>query len=331
MIWVGWPTPAAAGPVPPQLPSPQELAKLQSDMSATLNSVRAAQKQLDQVVRAYETAWSKMESLSAQIAATQAAIQALDSQLGVVRGSINARAASTYRSGPTGLMNVLMEARTYREFATAVDIIEAISSKDSETLNSVIQLRDKTAGLQAQLDAQRAEQQRTVGELERRQKQMQGSLRTLGKQYETAKAKFDDGKSGFVFPVKAPYSYVDSWGGARPGGRRHQGTDIFALKGTPVLAVVSGTLEQVGVNPLGGTKLWLRSPGDNWSYYYAHLNGYGPGVRNGAKVKKGQVLGYVGTTGNAVGTPPHLHFETHVPAGAATNPYPILKRVNPIK
>jgi len=329
--FVGWPTPAAAGPVPPQLPSPQELAKLQSDMSATLKRVRAAQNQLDQVVRSYEAARSKMESLSAQIAATQAAIQALDSQLGVVRGSINARAASTYRSGPTGLMNVLMEARTYREFATAVDIIEAISIKDSQTLRSMIDLREKTASLQAQLDAQRAEQQTTLGELERRQKQMQGSLRTLGKQYETVKAKFEDGKSGFVFPVKAPYSYVDSWGAPRAGWRRHQGTDIFALRGTPVLAVVNGTIEQLGDNPLGGIKLWLRSPRDNWSYYYAHLNGYGPGIRNGAKVKKGQVVGYVGTTGNAAGTPPHLHFETHIPAGAATNPYPILKRVNPIK
>jgi murein DD-endopeptidase MepM/ murein hydrolase activator NlpD len=328
---VGVPAPAQAGPMPPQLPSAQELAKLQSDMSSTLNSVRAAQKQLDQVVRSYETARNKMESLNAQISATQAAIQALDSQLGVVRGSINARAASTYRSGPTGLMNVLMEARTYREFSTAVDIIEAISSKDSQALKSFLGLREETARLQAQLDAQRAEQQKAVGELERRQKQMQGSLKTLGKQYESVKAKFEDGKSGFVFPVKAPYSYVDSWGAPRPGGRRHQGTDIFALKGTPVLAVVSGTIEQLGDNPLGGIKLWLRSPGDNWSYYYAHLNGYGPGIKNGTKVKKGQVLGYVGTTGNAAATPPHLHFETHVPASAATNPYPILKRVNPIK
>jgi murein DD-endopeptidase MepM/ murein hydrolase activator NlpD len=317
--------------MPPQLPSPQELAKLQADMSSSLSSVRAAQTQLDQIVRSYEAARGRMEALGNQIAATQARMQALDAQLGVVRGLINARAASTYRFGPTQLVNVLMEARSYREFATAVDIIEAVSSKDGQTLKAVLDLRAETASLQAQLDAQRAEQAKAVAELERRQKQMQGSLKGLAKQYEAIKSKFDNSKAGFVFPVRAPYSYVDSWLGPRPGGRKHMGTDIFALEGTPILAVVNGTIEQLGVNPLGGNKLWLRSPGDNWTYYYAHLKGYAPGVRNGAKVKKGQVIGYVGSTGNAEGTSPHLHFETHVPAGAAINPYPVLKRVNPIK
>jgi murein DD-endopeptidase MepM/ murein hydrolase activator NlpD len=317
--------------MPPQLPSPQELAKLQADMSSSLSSVRAAQTQLDQIVRSYEAARGRMEALGNQIAATQARMQALDAQLGVVRGLINARAASTYRFGPTQLVNVLMEARSYREFATAVDIIEAVSSKDGQTLKAVLDLRAETASLQAQLDAQRAEQAKAVAELERRQKQMQGSLKGLAKQYEAIKSKFDNSKAGFVFPVRAPYSYVDSWLGPRPGGRKHMGTDIFALEGTPILAVVNGTIEQLGVNPLGGNKLWLRSPGDNWTYYYAHLKGYAPGVRNGTKVKKGQVIGYVGSTGNAEGTSPHLHFETHVPAGAAINPYPVLKRVNPIK
>ncbi len=112
---------------------------------------------------------------------------------------------------------------------------------------------------------------------------------------------------------------------------RHEGTDIFALSGTPVVAVVDGVVEKVGTAPLGGIKLWLRSPGDNWTYYYAHLSGYGPGIANGARVKKGDVLGFVGNTGNARGTPPHLHFETHVPSGAPINPYPILLRVDVTK
>lgn len=110
----------------------------------------------------------------------------------------------------------------------------------------------------------------------------------------------------------------------------HEGTDIFALNGTPILAVVDGVLENVGTATLGGIKLWLRSPGDNWTYYYAHLASYAPGVVNGLRVKKGQVIGYVGNTGNARGTPPHLHFETHVPSGPPTNPYPILRRVDPL-
>ena len=108
-------------------------------------------------------------------------------------------------------------------------------------------------------------------------------------------------------------------------------SEINPIKALFWSAVVNGVIEQKGVNPLGGNKLWVRSPGDNWSYYYAHLAGYAPGIANGTRVKKGQVIGYVGNTGNARTTPPHLHFETHVPSGAAANPYPILKRVNLIK
>lgn len=300
-------------------------------MSSSLNGVRAAQNQLDNLVRSYETARSKMETLNTEITATQLGLQALETQLGSVRGSINARAASTYRTGPSKLVNVLMEARSYRQFSTAFDIIAAVTERDIQVLKDVTRVRDETMSLQAKLDAQRAEQQKAVALLEQKQKQMQGSLKTLGKQYEVIRARFDDGKSGFAFPVRAPYSYVDTWMGARAGGRKHLGVDIFALQGTPIYSVVNGTVEQLGVNPLGGNKLWVRSPGDNWTYYFAHLAGYAPGVRNGTRVKKGQLLGYVGTSGNAKGTPPHLHFETHVPAGAAINPYPILKRVNPIK
>lgn len=300
-------------------------------MSSSLAGVRSAQSELDTLVRSYEAAKGKLEVLSSQISATQAAIQALEAHIGSVKGAINARAASTYRSGPPEMINVLMEARSFRQFATAMDLIEAITERDVQIIKVVSQTRNDTLNLQAQLDAQKSEHQKTIDVLQHRQSQMQGSLRAVGQQYEAVKAKFENTKSGFQFPVRAPYSYVDTWLGPRAGGRKHMGVDIFALQGTPVYAVVSGTIEQLAFNALGGNKLWLRSPGDNWSYYYAHLAGYGPGIKNGARVKKGQVVGYVGTTGNARGTPPHLHFETHVPAGPATNPDPILQRVNPIR
>jgi murein DD-endopeptidase MepM/ murein hydrolase activator NlpD len=132
----------------------------------------------------------------------------------------------------------------------------------------------------------------------------------------------------FRFPVKPPYSYVDTFGAPRMEGtkyaHRHEGNDIFALEGTPLVACVTGTVFGVGVAPLGGNKLWLRGP-DGFTYYYAHLRGYAPAGRNGARVQAGTVLGYVGTTGNARGTPPHLHFEIHQPNGAAIDPYPTLR------
>ena len=212
-----------------------------------------------------------------------------------------------------------------------MDLFEEVSAADSETLKNVKALKEETARLKTELDAKKIAQQRAVENLKRRQRDMQGSLVSLAKQYEAVKTKLDSTKAGFAFPVKAPYSFVNTFLAPRAGYRKHEGVDIFAISGTPVLSVVNGVIEQKGVNGLGGNKLWVRSPSDNWSYYYAHLSGYASGISNGTRVRKGQVIGYVGNTGNAKTTPSHLHFETHVPSGAATNPYPILKRVNLIK
>lgn len=112
----------------------------------------------------------------------------------------------------------------------------------------------------------------------------------------------------------------DSWGNARSGGRAHQGIDIFAPRGTPVLAATDGMVTRVGVNALGGQVVWVVGPARQM-HYYAHLDRYGD-VRAGDLVKAGDVLGYVGTTGNARGTPPHLHYGIY--AGGAINPYPLL-------
>ena len=117
---------------------------------------------------------------------------------------------------------------------------------------------------------------------------------------------------GNVFPVYGPSSYTDTYGAARGdvSGGWHHGDDIFAPLGAPVLAVASGTVFSVGWNEVGGNRLWLRDGAGN-EYYYAHLSAYTPLARNGAVVNAGDVLGFVGNTGDAQGTPYHLHFEVH--------------------
>jgi murein DD-endopeptidase MepM/ murein hydrolase activator NlpD len=300
-------------------------------MSSSLTSVRAAQSELDNVVRDYQAARARSEELAAQVTEAEQREQALESQVGHLRGIINGRASETYRTGPGQLLNVLMNTRTYREFSIVMDLFEAVTSRDSEALGELSSLKAETAKVKTSLESKRAEHLRAVENLRSRQSEMAGRLTALGRHYEAVRTQLEDRKSGFIFPVRAPYSYVDTWGGPRSGGRRHQGVDIFAVRGTPVYAVVNGVVEKMGLNTLGGNRLWIRSSGDNWTYYYAHLNAYASGIRNGGRVKKGQVLGYVGTTGNAAGTPPHLHFQTHAPQGSAVNPYTVLKRVNPIQ
>lgn len=327
---VAFPTPAL-GAFPPQMPSPREAARLQAEVEASSGKLGAAQRELDRLVASFEAGQTALQTLQNEIAAAEARHAELEAQIAAVQGSINQRANSNYRSGPTQLLNVILGARTFRQLATAVDFFESVSTADSQALNTIRQLKDETARLKGDLDAKKVDQEQAVEALKRRQADMQGSLRSLARQYEAVKTRLDSSKAGFAFPVKAPYSFVDTYGAPRAGYRRHQGVDIFAVSGTPVLAVVNGVVEEKGVNGLGGNKLWIRSPGDNWRYYYAHLSGFAAGIGNGTRVKKGQVIGYVGNTGNARTTPPHLHFESHVPAGAATNPYPILRRVNLIK
>ena len=97
----------------------------------------------------------------------------------------------------------------------------------------------------------------------------------------------------------------------------HEGTDILAAAGTPLVACERGVITRMGTNVLGGITVWLRGE-SGVSYYYAHLSGFGPGVGAGIVVEPATVLGFVGNTGNAQGTPPHLHFEVHPHGGVAS-------------
>jgi len=117
----------------------------------------------------------------------------------------------------------------------------------------------------------------------------------------------------------------DSWGASRDGGkRRHKGIDIFAPKGREIIAVSDGYLSYIGVQPKGGNCLWLVTDA-GISFYYAHLDRWASGIYEGMEVKRGDLLGYVGNTGNALTTSPHLHFGV-VENDEAVNPYPPLPR-----
>jgi murein DD-endopeptidase MepM/ murein hydrolase activator NlpD len=127
-----------------------------------------------------------------------------------------------------------------------------------------------------------------------------------------------------VFPVSGRKSNVGGfWGDSRDGGSRlHKGIDIFAKKGTPVVAVCDGVISASENGGLGGKALWLKSEGHPWSAYYAHLDR--KAVHEGEHVHKGEVLGTVGNTGNARHTPSHLHFGIYKESGAV-NPLPYVK------
>lgn len=116
---------------------------------------------------------------------------------------------------------------------------------------------------------------------------------------------------------------TNTWHAARGNDRLHEGQDIFAPQGTPILSATEGYIVRIGENSLGGQTVWVMGAGGR-SYYYAHLDTYAPGIAVGDHVTNKAVLGYVGTTGNAAGTPPHLHFGVYN-SGSAINPLPLLE------
>lgn len=125
---------------------------------------------------------------------------------------------------------------------------------------------------------------------------------------------------------------ADTWGDSRgAGSRAHEAIDIMSPGGTPVVAAAPGRVEKLFESGDGGTTLYVRSADRRWSYYYAHLSGYAPGMREGLPVRTGTLLGYVGDTGNAGEGNTHLHFGVSRMRpgdrwwqGEPRNPYPLL-------
>ncbi len=142
------------------------------------------------------------------------------------------------------------------------------------------------------------------------------------------------GPAGLALPVVGVKvgELVDTFTAARGTGRRHDAIDIMAAEGTPVIAAADGTIEKLFFSHGGGgITIYERSTDPKWMYYYAHLSAYAPGLAEGQQVKRGQVIGRVGHTGDASPSGPHLHFAINSMApgerwwqGSPINPYPLL-------
>ena len=144
-----------------------------------------------------------------------------------------------------------------------------------------------------------------------------------------------DVAGGLVVPVQgiAAADLMDTYDDPRGSNRVHEALDIMAPAGTPVLATADGVVEKLFDSDNGGLTIYQFDPTETWCYYYAHLQRYAPGLAEGDHVKRGEVIGYVGSTGNASADAPHLHFgiyrlgeEKRWWKGAPVNPYPLLRR-----
>ncbi|GAB3515017.1 M23 family metallopeptidase [Pseudoxanthomonas daejeonensis] len=145
--------------------------------------------------------------------------------------------------------------------------------------------------------------------------------------------------SALLLPVQGigPAQLQDTFTDARSEGRLHDAIDIMAPAGTPVLAVADGSVEKLFDSQRGGLTIYQFEPDGRLAYYYAHLQRYADGLAEGQVIRRGQVIGYVGATGNADPAAPHLHFAIFVLGperrwweGTAVNPYPVLSGTAPL-
>ena len=293
-------------------------AQLKSAQLAA-NDALAASQAADMLLAQLETEQRKLQrSFEALHADESAAADRLVAQ----RQSMRIRAVAIYVSGPGD--PVIPVGDDIHEYGRRRVLVQALHAADRRTLDQYLEAKDAAGSdidsivdgledLNAKVIAARADSETKAAAL-------QNGLRGVG----TAGAVGPAAINGFAFPVGEPHNFISSFGFPRSGGRLHQGNDIFAPYGTPLFAAERGVVGKMGTDSLGGIKLWLTGESGT-SYYYAHLSAFALGVNNGSVVEAGDVVGFVGNTGNAIATPPHLHFEIHPGRGAAIDPYPILK------
>jgi murein DD-endopeptidase MepM/ murein hydrolase activator NlpD len=303
----------------------QVLAAMVMEISAELESAKVAlgELQVDFIEQqiAVDDLRSRLDAMGRQAQRNVAEAAAAERQL-------KDHTVEAFISGSSQEKLTLVRTSDPVQLGVARELLDSVVETDEEVV-------ERYEVAKASLDA---EQQRVSSELATAEDHLvdleQLITATITDAAETAQAlvAYQSGSQvyvkGFVFPVQGEVEFIDSWGYPRMTGTAsahwHQGTDIFAPRGTPLVAAESGELQRIGVASLGGNKLWVK--GDSGTeYYYAHLVAFAAGIHDGMRVNAGDVVGYVGDTGNARGTPPHLHFEVHPNGGDAVNPYPLLK------
>ncbi len=305
------------------------------DQARAIQAELAANKaELNRLTAARSAAESQLDAVEAAIEQNQVRLEQAQAELEVDMQILNARLVNMYKNGESSAVEVMLESQSFEDFLYSRNFMSRIGTMDSTNVGQVKALLSEIAQRKSELDFQRADQQARVSALASQTSSIQARLAEqtailAGIDSDIASmigVSYGGGGgggwtvgpvNGMYFPVAGPHSFTNDWGAPRSVGRTHKGTDVMANRGIPVVAITSGSVEQYSG---GNAGLYIGLSGDNGTlYYYMHLSGYAASGR----VSAGEVIGYVGDTGNARGCP-HLHFEVHPGHGGAVNPYPLL-------
>lgn len=305
-------------------------AQLKSQLESLKQETASAGKSFDE-------AKDRVEAVEEKIKKNRNAVARTQKKLKIARKKLNKVAESSYRGqGMYLLIDMLLSANDFESFIKVYEYSARIGDSYSATIDRTTALSRRLKRQQNQLAQERNQRAQELvpyrdklSRLNRDLEQVEAKYKSVQAQLAKVRSKrnatlgitsvsVSAGENGMVFPVSGSYYYSDTWGAARSGGRSHQGTDVMARRGTPLVAFTSGSI-RMSTNGLGGKCVYIT--GDNgWTAYYAHMDSVS---RSSGRVKAGDVVGTVGDTGNARGTP-HLHIQLWK-NGALLNPYPILK------
>jgi murein DD-endopeptidase MepM/ murein hydrolase activator NlpD len=313
--------------------SADSISEKKEQARAVESQLGSLQSELNRLTAELSQTESRLYAVEVDIEQNQVELNAAEAELQRWKGILSERCVAMYKEGNFSAMEVFLECEDFDTFLNSYDYMKRIGDHDAEAILATRNLMSEIQQRRTALESQRAEYEAHLQSVESQKSSIQSKLNEqkailagldsdiasmVSSRYGGGGSYVDVGPvNGLYFPVAGPHSYVNDWGAPRSGGRRHKGCDVMAANGTPLVAITSGTIVQ---RSGGNAGLYVFLYGDNGhTYYYMHMAGYAASGR----VSAGQIIGYVGDTGNARGCP-HLHFEFHPNGGAAINPYPLL-------
>ena len=293
--------------------------------TASPAAAKTTEQKIKDAQRAANATAAKLDKANSDLARAESAIAKFKAQsaqnaqqIARLQASLKAYAIREYETNGNSVRLTIMDDPS--AVARGRYFVRTVALNGVDQLDNYQALVEDQAQTQAALDRSLKSRLAVVAQLRAQSKQISAQLAALGKAMKAQKSgQRVLAKGPWVCPVQGPRAFHNDWGNPRSGGRSHKGTDILSPSGTPVVAPVAGSVT-TRTGGLGGNAVYLRGSDGN-TYYGAHLSRFG----STGRVQQGQVIGYVGATGNARGGPPHLHFEIHPGGGAAVNPFGTLR------
>jgi murein DD-endopeptidase MepM/ murein hydrolase activator NlpD len=304
--------------------------------------VVAAQKAADEAAARYEDAQVRLAGISEEVAQLEQQIDAREAESAALRVIVDRRAVTAYKDTGTGV-EFFTTGDEPLDAARREKLLDEAGARDNAAVSRLARVQEDLDRRRDDLQARRSEQQSLLDELRAETSRLEADLVAAQKAQAAAedqarrRERADESAAtpvpstpapaastvgGLVCPVRGAVTFVDSWHAPRPGGRLHEGVDLMSPRGTPNVAIVSGTVT-MKAGSVSGNGVHLQ--GDNGDlYYYLHLDSYEGGPR---RVSQGDVVGYTGNTGDASGGASHTHFEIHPGGGGPVNPYPTARAV----